>query len=66
MGYLKSVEAARENARVTNNPLVIRATGVKGSNKTDIVISDEDAAKIKELDSNLNFLRECRVVAIIN
>lgn len=66
MGYLKSVEAAKENARVTNNPLVIKATGVKGSNKTDIVISDEDAAKIKELDSNLNFLRECRVVAIIN
>ena len=66
LGYLKSVESAKENARVTNNPLIIKAIGVKGTNKADAIISDEDAAKIKELDANLNFLRECRVVAIIN
>jgi hypothetical protein len=66
LGYLKSVESAKENARVTNNPLVIKAIGVKGTNKADVIISDEDAATLKELDSKLNFLRECRVIAIIN
>jgi hypothetical protein len=65
IGYLKSVDSARENSRVTNNPLIINAIGVKGTNKTDIIISDEDAAKIKELDAKLNFLKECRVIAII-
>ncbi|NOR44490.1 MAG: hypothetical protein GQ534_02805, partial [Candidatus Delongbacteria bacterium] len=45
---------------------VINAIGVKGTNKADIIISDEDAAKIKELSSKLNFLQECRVIAIIN
>lgn len=65
IGYLKSVESAMENSRVTNNPLVINAIGVKGTNKADIIISDEDAAKIKELDAKLNFLKECRVIAII-
>lgn len=65
LGYLKKVDSAKENARVTNNPLVIKAVGVKGTNKTDIIISDEDAAKIKELDSKLKFLKECRVIAII-
>lgn len=65
LGYLKSVESAKENARVSNNPLVINAIGVKGTNKSDIIISDDDASKIKELDAKLNFLKECRVIAII-
>jgi hypothetical protein len=65
MGYLKNVDSAKANARVTNNPFVVKATGVKGTNKADIVISDADAAKIEQLSANLSFLRECRVVAII-
>jgi len=65
IGYLKSVESAKENSRVTNNPLVIKAIGVKGTNKADIIISDEDAAKIKDLETKLNFLKECRVIAVI-
>ncbi len=66
LGYLKSVDSAKENARVANNPLLIKAVGVKGTNKADIIISDEDAAMIRDLNSKLNFLRECRVVAVIN
>jgi hypothetical protein len=66
LGYLKDVEQAKQNSRVVGNPLVINAIGVKGTNKADIIISDEDAAKIKELSSKLNFLQECRVIAIIN
>ncbi len=65
MGYLKNIDSARENARVTSNPFIVKAIEVKGTNKTDIVISDEDAAKIDELARNLNFLRECRVIAIL-
>jgi len=65
MGYLKNLDSAKENARVTNNPFVVKAIEVKGTNKADIVISDEDAAKIDELAKNLNFLRECRVIALI-
>ena len=66
LGYLKDVEQAKQNSRVVGNPYVIKAIGVKGTNKADIIISDEDAAKIKELSSKLNFLQECRVIAIIN
>ncbi|MBU4486832.1 MAG: LPP20 family lipoprotein [Candidatus Delongbacteria bacterium] len=65
VGYLKNVDSAKENARVTNNPFVVKAIGVKGTNKADIIISDSDASKIEELSSKLNFLRECRVIAII-
>lgn len=65
LGYLKDIEKAKATSRVQNNPYIIKAIGVQGTNKADIVISDEDAAKVKELSSNLNFLRECRVIAII-
>lgn len=65
LGYLKDIEKAKATSRVQNNPYIIKAVGVQGTNKADIVISDEDAAKVKELAANLNFLRECRVIAII-
>ena len=65
MGYLKNIDSAKANARVSGNPYVVKAVGVKGTNKADIIISDSDALKIEEMASKLNFLRECRVIAII-
>ena len=65
MGYLKDLEKSKTNTRIGTNPYVIRAIGVSGSNSTDIVISNADAAKVSELAATLNFLRECRVIAII-
>jgi len=65
LGYLKSIDSAKANSRVTNNPFVVKAVSAKGTNKADIIISDADAAKIEEMASKLNFLRECRVIAII-
>ncbi len=65
MGYLKSLDKAKANTRIGGNPIVIRAISTAGANKTDIVISNADAAKIMELSATLNFLRECRVIAII-
>ena len=65
MGYLKDLEKAKGNSRVGENPFIVKATNVKGANKTDIVVSAGDAAKIKDLASKYNFMRECRVIAII-
>ncbi len=65
MGYDKKLDSAKANPRVAKNPLIVKATGVKGANKTDIVISDEDAAKIESAAAQLKFLGECRVMAIL-
>ena len=65
MGYLKSIDSAKANSRVVGNPLIVKAENVKGTNKTDIIISDSDAAKIEAMSAKQNFLRECRVIAII-
>jgi len=65
LGYLKNIESAKTNARVANDPFIVKAISVKGTNKADIIISDSDAAKIEGMAAKLNFLRECRVIAVI-
>lgn len=65
MGYLKDVQKALGNTRVGDNPYQIKAINTSGSNKADIVISNADAQKVKELSTKLNFLRECRVIAVL-
>jgi hypothetical protein len=65
-GYVKTLEQAQENDRVEGNPLVLKAVGIAGENKTDLVLSDSDADRLRELAANLNFLREARVVILVD
>jgi len=65
IGYEKNIEKVKSNPRVAKNPLIVKATGVKGQNKTDIVISDADAEKIENAAKQLKFLGECKVMAIV-
>ncbi len=66
VGYDKDLNRARQNDRVTNNPLVIRAVQASGQNKTDVVISSADAAMIHQAAANQNFLDKCKVMFIVN
>jgi hypothetical protein len=66
VGYEKDVNRARANERVTNNPLVVRAVEASGSNQTDIVISNQDANRIRAAAQNLNFLQQCKVMIILD
>ena len=65
-GYVKDLEQAEANDRVAGNPLTVKAVGVAGKNKTDIVLAEQDAARIRQLAANLNFLREARVVVLVD
>ena len=65
-GYVKDLEQAETNDRVAGNPLTVKAVGVAGKNKTDIVLADQDVARIRHLAANLNFLREARVVVLVD
>jgi hypothetical protein len=66
VGYDKDLNRARQNDRVTNNPLVIRGVQASGQNKTDVVISSADAAMIHQAAANQNFLDKCKVMFIVN
>ena len=65
VGYAKSLNEAKANQRVAENPLVIKATKVSGANNRDLVISNEDARKIRELAKNINFLDRAKVIIVV-
>ncbi|MFH1675347.1 MAG: hypothetical protein ABIF87_18245 [Pseudomonadota bacterium] len=67
-GYAGTVDKAKNNDRVGNNPLIVKVKRVQGKNKVDFVISKEDAVKIYQSDIRQgkdSFLKQCRVVIVV-
>lgn len=64
VGYVKDLKQAKNNDRVQNKPLLIKAELKPGSN-TDLVISEQDAELLNKLDATQTFLREARVIVIL-
>jgi len=65
VGYSKTLEQAKANQRVAGNPLVIKAVRVTGPNNKDLVISNDDARRVRDLAKHLNFLDAAKVVIIV-
>lgn len=65
VSYAKSLDQAKANPRVAGNPLVIKAIRVTGPNNKDLVISNDDARRVRDLAKNLNFLDAAKVVIIV-
>ena len=66
VGYEKDINRAVSNERVTDRPLVVKAVKAAGPNKTDVVISSADAAKVHSAAANMNFLQHCKVMYILD
>lgn len=66
VGYVKSMESARGNDRVKGNPAVIKAVEAKGANQADLVISQADADTLRAISQQQTFLREARVVIVLD
>ncbi len=65
-GYVKDPEQATTNDRVQGSPLMIKAVSASGANQTDLVVRDQDANAIRKLTKSLNFLKEARVVMVLD
>ncbi len=65
-GYARSVEQARGLERVGANPMIIKAQGITGNTACDIEISSEDAAALIMAGAGSSFLKESRVVIVVN
>lgn len=63
-GYATDLSAAGQMGRTGNNPLTVRALGAVDGSRTDIVISNTDASRLRSRAENLFFLRECRVMVV--
>ena len=64
--YIHSTDALQGFDRIAPNPLLLRGLRIEGQNQCNIVISNADAFKLRDTSSNLHFLKQCRVVIIID
>lgn len=65
LAYKKETKAAINDERVRPDPLVIRGLKASGPKKTDVVVSNDDAALIHAAARVQNFLKKSRVILII-
>lgn len=65
-GYAKDLDGAKADARVGAAPLVVKALRVAEKSKTDLVVSNADADKLRDPNSNLSFLSEGRVIIVVD
>ncbi|MBU4388109.1 MAG: LPP20 family lipoprotein [Proteobacteria bacterium] len=65
-GYAKDMTAAQSNPRVTNNPLTVKGLKTEGPGKSDIVISNADASKLRSASEHLSFMKKCRVMIVVD
>lgn len=66
-GYAKTPQQASQmKDRIGNQPGIIKAVGVSGPAKTDIVLSAADARDVKAASTTQKFLSDCRVIIIVD
>jgi hypothetical protein len=65
-GYARDLTAAQSNARVTNSPVSVKGIKTEGAGRSDIVIANADAEKIRASGDNQSFLKKCRVMIVLD
>ncbi|MFO8085600.1 MAG: hypothetical protein R6U27_14935 [Desulfobacterales bacterium] len=64
--YVKDFHEALKNERVGENPLVVHGIRTHDTGFSDIVISNAEASKIRSSSKNITFLKQCRVVIVLD
>ncbi|HOK06516.1 MAG TPA: hypothetical protein PK836_00915 [Syntrophales bacterium] len=65
-GYARDLTAAQSNPRVTNNPLTVKAISAEGPGRSDLKISNQDAGKLRGIKENQAFMKQCRVMIVLD
>jgi hypothetical protein len=64
VGYAKQDDQAKD--RVGDKPVVVKALRLADKSKTDVVIANGDADKLRDPNSNLSFLADGKVVILVD
>ena len=64
--YVRDIKTARMDKRVAQNPLTVKGLRVDSRVRSNIVISNADASKIRSASEHLSFLKQCRVVIVMD
>ncbi len=66
VSYAADLWQAKFHPRVSDNPLIVKALKVLSPSRCDFVISNADAAKLRSASEHLLFMRECRVIIVLD
>jgi hypothetical protein len=65
--YVRNLEDGTANlARVGQRPIIIKGLRAKSKDSCDILVSTADAARLRSVSAHLNFLKECRVIIVLD
>jgi len=64
--YTTNVWQAKFHPRVSDNPIVVKALKSIWPGRCDFIISNADADKLRSASEHLLFLRECRVIIVLD
>ncbi len=64
--YATDIRKAKFDTRVSDNPLIVKALKVLWPGRCDFIISNADAAKLKSASEHLKFLKECKVIIVLD
>lgn len=65
-GFAATLEAARNDKRVGDRPMIVKAIRTHFTGETDLVISNTDAARLRSSVVYLNFLKACQVNIVLD
>jgi hypothetical protein len=66
VSYTTDLWRAKFNPRVSDNPLIVKALKTLWPGRCDFIISNADAAKLRSASEHLQFMRECRVIIVLD
>jgi hypothetical protein len=64
--YTSNIWQAKFDPRVSDNPIVVKALKTIWPGRCDFIISNSDADKLRSASEHLLFLRECRVIIVLD
>ena len=64
--YTTNIWQAKFDPRVSDNPIVVKALKTIWPRRCDFIISNSDADKLRSASEHLLFLRECKVIIVLD
>ena len=64
--YTTDIWKAKFDHRVAGNPLIVKALKVLWPGRCEFIISNSDADKLKSASEHLQFLKECKVIIVLD
>lgn len=65
-GYACGIDCVTGNQRAGDDPIIVKALGTGPAGRSDLVIANDDAARVLSLEKKNSFLKQCRVVIVMD